>query len=125
MTESLDQILELIKKTGDRCVVIDRATQSNYVVMSIKDYEHLVLGDQKEATCCAQSVLCSTKEKKDSEPIKSSILEEEVEQNTASLDSAHTQEPTAQDWWSEKAEKPQALEDKPADDQYYLEPIES
>lgn len=110
MTESLDQILELIKKTGDRCVVIDRATQSNYVVMSIKDYEHLVFGKE---------------EKKESQPIKSPILEEEVEQSTASLDSTHTQEPVAPDWWSEKTEKPQPLEDKPVDDQYYLEPVES
>ena len=117
MTESLDQILELIKKTGDRCVVIDRATKNNYVVMSIKDYEHLVFANKEKAEI--------QKVKLDAQPIKVAAIKEEVEQSTIPLDSLPTQESAVPDWWSEKAEKSQPLDEKQADDQYYLEPVES
>ena len=118
MTESLDQILELIKKTGDRCVVIDRATQNNYVVMSIKDYEHLALGRQQ---------------KPPAEPVPlAPIKEEEVVQSTLPLGGMPLlglAETTAPDWWQEEAERPRVLdhnsEEKPVEDHYYLEPVDS
>jgi len=37
----LNKIINLIKKTGDRCVVLDSQGNS-YVVMSLKDYERIV-----------------------------------------------------------------------------------
>ncbi|MBI5230324.1 MAG: hypothetical protein HY981_03450 [Candidatus Magasanikbacteria bacterium] len=116
MTESFDQILELIKKTGDRLVVIDRSTENNYVVMSIKDYEHLVFGKQGLTEKMQEKTSFVT-------PIK-----EEVAQSALPLGGVLVQELTetaAPDWWEEFAEKPQVLEEKQVEDHYYLEPVES
>lgn len=113
MTESLDQILELIKKTGDRCVVIDRATQNNYVVMSIKDYEHFALGTQY---------------KPQEEPSPITPVKEEMAQKVLPLGGVPVEEITesvAPNWWQEEAEKPKPLEEKLVEDHYYLEPVES
>jgi hypothetical protein len=39
----LNKIINLIKKTGDKCVVLD--SQGNtYVIMGLKDYERLTIG---------------------------------------------------------------------------------
>lgn len=117
MTESLDQILELIKKTGDRLVVIDRATQNNYVVMSIKDYELMALGAHKTRV-----------QKKEEEEFVPSAAKEDIVQSPLPLGAVPVEElseSSKPDWWQEEAEKPQALEEKPVEDHYYLEPVES
>lgn len=45
MQSQLQQAIDLVKKTGDRLIVFDSAKPDNiYVVMSLKDYENLVLG---------------------------------------------------------------------------------
>lgn len=112
MSESLDQILELIKKTGDRCVIIDRVTNQNYVVMSIKDYEYLRLPQEEARPLAVQELNEEEMDQKlDAEVLSAQPL------------AAPTQAKT--DWWEDKVEKPQPLEDKPVDDQYYLEPVES
>ncbi len=113
MTESFEQILELIKKTGDRCVIIDRATQNNYVVMSIKDYERLALsiGNTSHTESAAAAPIKEEAPQK-ALPLGGVPIEEESESSKP-------------DWWEEEAEKPKALEEKQADDQYYLEPVES
>jgi hypothetical protein len=47
MQRQLDRILNLVKKTGDRLVVLDRDNpQKSYVVMNINDYEMLVDGNE-------------------------------------------------------------------------------
>src|SRR3989344_5840808 len=53
MHNQLDRIINLVRKTGDRLVVLDRDNlRKSYVVMDIKEYERLVnccgLGDWKE-----------------------------------------------------------------------------
>lgn len=40
----LESIIRLIKKTGDRCVVVNPVDNSSYVVMNLEEYEKLVLG---------------------------------------------------------------------------------
>lgn len=116
MTESLDQILELIKKTGDRLVVIDRATQNNYVVMSIKDYERLALEKGKKREDAAEEFV----------PVDAK--KEEIAQSSLPLGAVSIEdisETAKPDWWEEELEKPQTLEEKPVEDHYYLEPVES
>jgi len=39
----LNKIIDLIKKTGDKCVVLDSQGNS-YVIMSLKNYERLAIG---------------------------------------------------------------------------------
>jgi hypothetical protein len=45
MYNQLQKAIDLVKKTGDRLMVFDSANPENiYVVMSLKDYENLILG---------------------------------------------------------------------------------
>ncbi|MFH1661494.1 MAG: hypothetical protein ABIA02_00110 [Candidatus Falkowbacteria bacterium] len=45
MQNQLQKVIDLVKKTGDRIIVFDSANADNvYAIMSIKDYENLVLG---------------------------------------------------------------------------------
>lgn len=44
---SLEQIMELIKKTGDRFVVLDNDSSSAFVILSLREYQRLAL-DQNE-----------------------------------------------------------------------------
>lgn len=43
MSNQLNKIIGLIQKTGDKCVVFNQTNEA-YVVMTLKDYEKLVLG---------------------------------------------------------------------------------
>jgi len=40
--KSLENIINLIKKTGDKCIILNQGKPS-YVIMGVKDYEDLVL----------------------------------------------------------------------------------
>ena len=42
--ESLQKIINLIKKTGDKAVILDKNGDLSCVVMTVADYEKLVLG---------------------------------------------------------------------------------
>ena len=42
LNDSLSKIIELLHKTGDRCIILDR-DKSAFVIMSLKDYEKLIL----------------------------------------------------------------------------------
>lgn len=45
MQNQLQKAIDLVKKTGDRLMVFDSANPDNvYVIMSLKDYENLILG---------------------------------------------------------------------------------
>ncbi len=45
MQEQLQKAINLVKKTGDRLIVFDSSKPENvFVIMSLKDYENLVLG---------------------------------------------------------------------------------
>ena len=41
---SLQKITNLIKKTGDKAIVLDQYGEPNYVNMTLADYEDLILG---------------------------------------------------------------------------------
>jgi PHD/YefM family antitoxin component YafN of YafNO toxin-antitoxin module len=43
LTPELQKIIDLIKKTGDKLVVLD-GNGSSFAIMDLKDYERLVLG---------------------------------------------------------------------------------
>ena len=45
MQNQLQKVINLVKKTGDKIIVFDNIKQDSvYVIMSLKDYESLVLG---------------------------------------------------------------------------------
>lgn len=41
--EQLNRIINLIKKTGDKLVVLDQTTEASFILMDLKDYEKLIL----------------------------------------------------------------------------------
>ncbi len=43
MQNAWDKILDLIKRTGDRCIVINGKDGDAYVVMDLRNYENCVL----------------------------------------------------------------------------------
>lgn len=42
MEAKLDKIINLIEKTGDKCVILEPKTDKSYVIMTLSDYENLV-----------------------------------------------------------------------------------
>ena len=44
MQESMKKVFELINKTGDRCIVVSPDSDEVYVILSLQEYERLVLG---------------------------------------------------------------------------------
>ena len=44
MPNSLKKVIDLIKKTGDRCIVLNEDGEPTYVLMTFGDYEALVFG---------------------------------------------------------------------------------
>ena len=41
----LDKVIELIKKTGDNCIIVDSAGNPNYVVMDFGKYQRMHQGN--------------------------------------------------------------------------------
>jgi len=42
--EPIEKIVNLIRKTGDKAIILDKNGDPSYVVMTVTDYENLVLG---------------------------------------------------------------------------------
>lgn len=41
---NLNKIISLLKKTGDKAIILDQNSEPSYVIMTISDYEQLILG---------------------------------------------------------------------------------
>lgn len=50
MNDNLKKIIQLMKKTGDRCVVFDSHANETFVVMSLSEYETLIDKHQEIST---------------------------------------------------------------------------
>lgn len=44
MSENLEKIINLIRKTGDKAIILDSSGDPSYVIMTVTDYERLTLG---------------------------------------------------------------------------------
>ncbi|KKR99379.1 MAG: hypothetical protein UU49_C0007G0015 [Candidatus Magasanikbacteria bacterium GW2011_GWC2_41_17] len=105
----MKKIIELIKKTGDRLIVLETDNPEPYVVMGLEDYEKLIDG---KISADKQGVLPLP----DALPNFDDLADSEM--SDLSLDDK------TGDFLSEDD-----LEEKPTgeipDDQYYFEPLES
>jgi len=54
---NLEKIIDLIKKTGDNCVVLDHDGKPAYVIMSFDDYQSLVLNKSEVASLTEDELL--------------------------------------------------------------------
>ncbi len=41
---NFQKLVNLLKKTGDKAIILDETGQPGYIVMSVNDYEDLILG---------------------------------------------------------------------------------
>lgn len=125
----LQKILDLIKKTGDRLVVLETESETAYVVMTLEDYEKLM------------------RPKSHLEEMSEGELLEKINQDMATWRAHQAAEEDAwlppeppdfaqDDWWSARrnedrlADFPEfdqeiAEEEKNPEDQYYFEPVEA
>ncbi|MBI5765682.1 hypothetical protein HZA71_00450 [Candidatus Falkowbacteria bacterium] len=115
---NLQKIINLIKKTGDKAIILDENGEVNYVIMTLSDYERLVLGKAGVAGLTEDEFL--DKINRDIEIWKESKSEPEI---------GHL--PLDQYDFSRKLEADGGgylkdrlnLEEK-EEDQYYFEPVE-
>src|SRR3989338_1192540 len=47
MSNPLEKIIDLVKKTGDNCVVLDYQGNPTYVIMAFNNYQRLVAGQSE------------------------------------------------------------------------------
>ena len=57
MNPSFSKVFELIKKTGDRCVVLPENGDEPFVIMSLLEYERLALGKGSVAALTENELL--------------------------------------------------------------------
>ncbi|MAG28724.1 hypothetical protein CL632_01060 [bacterium] len=47
MQESMQKVFELINKTGDRCIVVSPDSDEAYAILSLQEYERLVMAKEQ------------------------------------------------------------------------------
>lgn len=48
----LDRVMRLVRRTGDRCVILDNESEEAVVVMSLDEYERILDCDDNMCSCC-------------------------------------------------------------------------
>ncbi len=55
--KSLQKVFDLITKTGDRCIVVSEELSEVYAIMSLKEYERIMLGKAEVADLTEDELL--------------------------------------------------------------------
>ena len=50
----LNRVMNLIRRTGDRCVVLDNENSDAMVVMDLDEYERMLDDDERPCSCCVE-----------------------------------------------------------------------
>ncbi|MBN1778689.1 MAG: hypothetical protein JW816_00500 [Candidatus Buchananbacteria bacterium] len=134
MPNSMEKIIELVKKTGDTHVIVDPNGEPAYVVLNFKAYERLV-DSQPELTGLTEQELLEKINRdvsswKDTQPdddkigdwqsINSVIQETKVDEN-GQFDKQKKSSETVAENQEKVVNQAKNSQDK---DQYYFEPIE-
>lgn len=137
MANTLEKLIELINKTGDRCIILDHHGNPAFVLVPFKDYENL--GKSEEIAGLTEEELLnkinhdiafwrSTQEGDQS--INWQVLEQALEEakNTPEpINSPEAEDPfVVEPVQTEEIEEKQVnqAKKKPSEDQYYFEPID-
>ena len=134
MQDQLSKAINLAKKTGDRLIVFDSAKpDSVFVVMSLKDYENLVLGKSEVRGLTEDKLL--DKINRDIAIWKSDHDSEENEEEAAAIpdyfqglpDKSEIEEKRAKksnnNWWSIPSKRKMQAEEIIEEDRQYLEEL--
>lgn len=105
MNQNIDRLIDLVKKTGDKLIVVCKEdSESAWVLMSLSDYEKLVPNKGKIA-----------RKEEDLTILKQQDKIEEINQNIAILQEEEKKE---------VLNEAMRMVDEEAEGQFYFEPIE-
>lgn len=99
-----EKILKAIKKTGDRCLVIDQSAEKVFVIIDFSDYEQLI-GSRGEIKGLTEGQLL-----------------DKINQDIALWQSSQVN--TTENWSEEIKSKREIKEKNIEDERYYVEPVE-
>lgn len=118
MDAGIKKIIELVKRTGDRFVVLDTESNEPFVVMTFDEYENLMGGGE----CLCESC-------QDDELENEDAVEEEMEKEIwgAPETETETEKEFSENEPTESTENIQPVLEKKseenADEKYYFEPV--
>ena len=120
--DKFKKIVKLIEKTGDKCIVLNPADDTVYVVLGLNDYEKMVLGKSEVRNLTEDELLDKINRDiaiwKSAQPESSNIeLPDEFQPKTEKVD--HTELENLS--FEPKIEKE---EDADGGEKYYFEPLE-
>ena len=124
MPNSFTKIIDLVKKTGDNCVVLDNNGDPAYVVISFNNYQKMILGKSEIAGLTEDELL--EKINRDIATWKA-IQEVENQDNFSALDSfaESIQKLSGEEKSLNEADnEPEMEESDKSDEKYYFEPID-
>lgn len=99
----IKKIINLIEKTGDRCIVVDKDGDPAYVILSFSAYEKIIEGKGDVSNLSEEELL---------EKINRDVATWKESQNEAKLQDFETLEQVLSD------------EKKDLEEKYYFEPVE-
>ena len=130
--ESIQKVINLIRKTGDKIVILDKNSDLNCVIMTINDYEKLVLGRAEIKGLTEDELLDKInrdieiwKDSQENEhlPIDQLDFSQELDKNSEPIIDYNFNEipvsPVSQDFSLNLDNS-----DEEDDDRYYFEPVE-
>jgi len=134
MSNSIEKIIELINKTGDKCIVLDSKGNPAYVAMTFEDYEKLVLNktdikglteDQLVEKINQDVASWKANQRQEEEPDNWQSLGEVIKEVRISRQKAESSESEIEEDLSETDENsPKQAKNGETEDKYYFEPIE-
>lgn len=117
---SLGQVLELIQKTGDRCIVLPQNDEKPYVILSLPEYERLVLG-KSDVTSLTEDELLD----KINRDIAIWKTQQELDNETEAEDNWLKNRKKEQNSWADQNfDFEDEDDDELVDDPYYFESID-
>ncbi|NUM25008.1 MAG: hypothetical protein HUU49_00095 [Candidatus Buchananbacteria bacterium] len=123
MPNSLQKIIDLIKQTGDNCIVLDHEGNPAYVLMTLADYQKMVIGRAEVAGLSEEELI--DKINRDIASWKASSQQEEIDNwqaVTAAIDSITT---VTDKNLLNKAKINQEADAQSSDEnKYYFEPVD-
>lgn len=120
MIKSLNKVLELIQKTGDRCIILSETGDEPYVVMSLAEYERLALRKSDVAALTEDELL-------DKINRDISVWKSQQEENNQENSWPENKPAKKENWgpWVESDDMDfEDEEDELAEDPYYFESID-
>ena len=105
---NFDKIINLLKKTGDRAIILDENGEPSYVVMTVSGYEQLILGKSEVKGLTEEELLAKINR-------DIAIWQESQKKDDLAVDQRDFSEDLG-----EFGDLPKEIEE----DRYYIEPVE-